>query len=106
MPMTVAVTRNVSNRTRGFLASCMLEVAPGVYCSPRMSQGVRDRVKNVLASWFPAERDASIVLLWANGSIPAGQETYILGSPPYELLNYDGFIVSRHPVGQGKEEYP
>lgn len=104
MPMTVAVTRNVSNRMRGFLASCMLEVAPGVYCSPRMSQGVRDRIKTVLDGWFPAEREASIVLLWANGSIPAGQETYILGSPPYELLNYDGFIVSRHPASAEKEE--
>ncbi len=97
MPMTVVVTRSVSGRMRGFLASCMLEVAPGVYCAPRMSRGVRDRVKSVLDGWFPAERDASLVLLWADGSMPAGQGVYVLGTPPYELLDYDGFIVSRHP---------
>jgi len=55
VPMTVVVTRNVSGRTRGFLASCMLEVAPSVYCAPRMSKGVRDRVKSVLDDWFLAE---------------------------------------------------
>ena len=44
MPMTVIVTRNVEDRYRGFLASCMLEIAPGVYTGPRMTPGVRDRV--------------------------------------------------------------
>jgi CRISPR-associated protein Cas2 len=54
-------------------------------------------VKSVLVGWFPDERDASLVLLWADGSLPAGQGVYVLGTPPYELLDYDGFIVSRHP---------
>jgi len=31
MPMTVVATRNVAPRVRGFLASVMCEVAPGVY---------------------------------------------------------------------------
>ncbi|MEO0813153.1 MAG: type I-E CRISPR-associated endoribonuclease Cas2e, partial [Myxococcota bacterium] len=38
--MTVIVTRNVPMRFRGFLASCMLEIAPGVYTSPGMNRGV------------------------------------------------------------------
>jgi CRISPR-associated endoribonuclease Cas2 subtype I-E len=42
--MTVVVTRNVPDRYRGFLASCMLELAPGVYTSPHMNQSVRERV--------------------------------------------------------------
>lgn len=42
--MTVVVTRNVEERYRGFLASCMLEIAAGVYTGPRMTTGVRDRV--------------------------------------------------------------
>ena len=33
MPMTVVVTRDVEPRYRGFLASAMLEIAPGVYVS-------------------------------------------------------------------------
>ncbi|TVR13365.1 MAG: type I-E CRISPR-associated endoribonuclease Cas2, partial [Planctomycetota bacterium] len=30
MPMTIVVTNDVADRYRGFLASCMLEIAPGV----------------------------------------------------------------------------
>ena len=44
MPMTVIVTRNVEPRYRGFLASAMLEIAPGVYVAPDLSSGVRERV--------------------------------------------------------------
>jgi len=51
MPMTVVVTRDVPDRFRGFLASCMLEIAPGVYTQPRLSAGVRERVWTVLADW-------------------------------------------------------
>ena len=37
--MTVIVTVNVEARYRGFLASAMLEIAPGVYTSPNMTGG-------------------------------------------------------------------
>ena len=50
--MTVVVTRNVVDRFRGFLASCMLEVAPGVYTAPRMNAAVRNRVWLVMEEWF------------------------------------------------------
>ena len=40
MPMTVIVTRDVEPRYRGFLASAMLEIAPGVYVAPDLSSGV------------------------------------------------------------------
>ena len=43
--MVVIVTRDVADRFRGFLASCMLEIAPGVYTAPRMS--------NELMGWMP-----------------------------------------------------
>lgn len=52
--MTVVVTRNVAPLYRGFLASVMLEIAPGVYTSPAISKGVRERVWNVLSVWFDA----------------------------------------------------
>ena len=42
--MTVIVTVNVDARYRGFLASAMLEIAPGVYTAPRMTSGIRERV--------------------------------------------------------------
>lgn len=44
MSVTLIVTRNAPDRFHGFLASCMLEVAPGVYVSPRMGRAVRERV--------------------------------------------------------------
>ena len=43
MPMAMIVTRNVEARYRGFLASVMLEVAPGVYIAPDLSAAVRTR---------------------------------------------------------------
>ena len=45
--MTVVVTINVAARYRGFLASAMLEIAPGVYTSPNMTSGIRGRVWEV-----------------------------------------------------------
>ena len=50
--MTVVVTVNVAARYRGFLASAMLEIAPGVYTAPRMTSGIRERVWAVLATWY------------------------------------------------------
>ena len=41
MALTVVITRDVEDRYRGFLASAMLEVAPGVYASPTLSAGAR-----------------------------------------------------------------
>lgn len=95
MPMTVVITTSVSGRTRGFLASCMLQVAPGVYTSPRMTRGVRERVEAVLREWFSSEApEASVLMLWADGTLPQGQGMLTLGSPPYSLVDYDGVILS------------
>jgi CRISPR-associated protein Cas2 len=95
MSMTVVVTRNVSSRVRGFLASAMLELVPGVYSAPRLSPAVRGRVWDVLEDWFPNERDASIVMLWQERNIPGGQAVRTLGSPPIEFLDVDGLILAR-----------
>ena len=50
--MTVVVTINVEGRYRGFLASVMLEIAPGVYTSSQMTSGIRERVWAVLTRWY------------------------------------------------------
>ena len=52
MPMTIVVTRDVEARYRGFLTSVMLEIAPGVYVAPDLSAGVRQRVWDVVESWW------------------------------------------------------
>lgn len=95
MSMTVVVTRNVSPRVRGFLASAMLELAPGVYSAPRMSPAVRDRIWKVLREWFPNERDASIVMVWKEPSMPGGQAVQTLGTPPIHIVEVDGLLLAR-----------
>lgn len=98
MSMTVVATRNVSSRVRGFLASVMLELMPGVYSAPRISPAVRERVWRVLSDWFPYESEASIVMVWADRDTPGGQAVRVLGVPPIELVEVDGLVLSRRPL--------
>ena len=94
MSMTVVVTRNVPDRIRGFLASSMLEVGPGVYTGSRLSVAVRDRIWDVLEDWFPGT-DSSIVMVWRDKKVPGGQSVKVLGVPPIDLVELDGIVLSR-----------
>lgn len=98
MPMTMVVTRNVSDRTRGFLASSMLELAAGVYSAPRLSAAVRERIWDVLKEWWPYETDASIIMVWADKTIPGGQAVNTLGTPPIDLVEIDGIVLAKRPA--------
>lgn len=93
MAMTVIVTRDVAPRFRGFLASVMLEIAPGVYTSPRLSAGVRDRVWEVMEAWFAALGGGSIVMTWRDLQAPGGQGIRVLGLPPRRLAEIDGALL-------------
>lgn len=100
MPMTVAVTRDVAARYRGFLASCMLEIAPGTYVSPSMNAGVRERVWGVLADWWRELPGGSLILLWRDGRSSGGVGVLTLGTPPIELVDVDGLkLALRRPMG-------
>ncbi|HQW20075.1 MAG TPA: type I-E CRISPR-associated endoribonuclease Cas2e [Rhodocyclaceae bacterium] len=85
----------MSDRVRGFLASSMLELAPGVYSAPRITPAVRERIWHVLSDWFPNEKEASIVMLWADTSMPGGQAAATLGLPPVQLIEIDGMLATR-----------
>ncbi len=98
MAMTVVVTTDVAGRFRGFLASCMLEIAPGVYTSPRMTPAVRDRVWTVLERWYDELGGGSIVMTWRQRDLPGGQGVWVLGSPRIELVDLDGVFLGRRPV--------
>jgi len=98
--MTVVATRNVSSRVRGFLASVMLELAPGVYSASRISPAVRERLWNVLEDWFSNEADSSVVMIWADRDMPGGQAVRVLGVPPVALREIDGLIVTHRPLVQ------
>jgi CRISPR-associated protein Cas2 len=98
MPMTVIVTVDVAPRFRGFLASCMLEIAPGVYTAPRMSPAVRTRVWEVLEEWHGQLGGGGIVMTWRDGTLTGGQGLAFLGTPPRELHDADGIFLARRPL--------
>ncbi len=96
MAMTVVVTRNVTERYRGFLLSCMLEIAAGVYTSPRLSAAVRERIWKVCQEWAcDLNPESGIVMTWFDGASPQKQRVLTIGAPPLTLVDYDGFILCR-----------
>lgn len=103
MSMTIIVTRNVSGRLRGFLASSMLELAPGVYSGAKLSPAVRERIWQVVDDWFLAEAGASIVMVWQDSQKPGGQSARMLGLPPIDLVELDGMVLSRRSGSQAKD---
>ncbi len=94
MTLTVVVTRNASDRTRGFLASCMCEVAAGVYTG-RINAGVRDRIWKVIERWHPLGSDRSAIMVWADPKSPSGQQIRTLGTTPYEAIAWGGAVFVR-----------
>ena len=94
MPMTVIVTRDVAYRIRGFLASCMLEIAPGVYTAPKMNRSVRIRIWTILEDWFAYTEGGAIVMTWKDKNKEGGQGVEVLGTPPVELKVFDDVILT------------
>ena len=93
MPMTVVVTRDVELRYRGFLASVMLEVAPGVYVSPDLSHGVRERIWTVISTWYDVLNRGAVVMIWRDSSASGGLALLHLGDPPKEIHDADGVLL-------------
>lgn len=93
MPMTVIVTRDVEARYRGFLASVMLEIAPGVYTAPDLSAGVRQRVWRVLETWWTELQQGAIVMTWRDRNAPGGQGLAFLGEAPKTIVDADGVLL-------------
>jgi CRISPR-associated protein Cas2 len=98
MAMTVIVTRDVEDRYRGFLSSAMLEIAPGVYTSPRLTKAVRNRVWTVLGDWFNTLGRGSIVMTWRDPGEPGGQGLLSLGEPPRSFVELDGLLLIRKNI--------
>ena len=94
--MTVVVTVNVEPRYRGFLASAMLEIAPGVYTSPKMTKGIRDRVWAVLERWHRQLRQGAIVMTWRDPRAVGEQQIRTLGQAPKHIVDADGIYLVKH----------
>ncbi len=95
MPMTVVVTRDVADRYRGFLASIMPEVATGVFTSPELSKGVRERIWTVLSDWWMTKPGGSIVMVWKDEQAAGRLGVASLGEPSRSLADIDGVLVTR-----------
>jgi len=73
----------------------MIELAPGTYTAPKMSPTVRERVWTVINEWAILDAESSIVMVWKDPTMPGGQNVRIFGTPPLELVEIDGLLVSR-----------
>ena len=94
--MTVVVTVNVEGRYRGFLASAMLEIAPGVYTSPQMTSGIRERIWDVIANWYYELGQGAIVMTWRDSTAVGEQRIRTLGEAPKEIVDADGVYLVKH----------
>ena len=93
MPMAMIVTRNVEARYRGFLASVMLEVAPGVYIAPDLSAAVRTRVWDVLSDWWSFLQTGSIVMVCRDARAVGNLRIETLGEAPKEIVDAEGVLL-------------
>ena len=98
MPMTVVVTRDVEARYRGFLASAMLEVAPGVYVSPDLSAGVRERIWTVVKDWHGGLGRGAVAMIWRDPKAAGELSMRHLGDPPKEIHDADGVLLVKSPT--------
>lgn len=78
----------------------MCEIAPGVYTSPRMTEGVRRRVWQVLQDWYQPSPDHAILMTWYAPDSPGGQEIKALGIPIHDLWNHDGVFLARRETSE------
>ena len=101
MSLTIIVTRDVQGRYRGFLGSVMLELAPGVYVSPRMNKAVRERVWAVMEEWHGQLCQGSITLVWRDRTAAGGVGIKQLGEAPKDLLESDGLLLARREIKSG-----
>lgn len=93
--MTIVVVRNVADRYHGFLASVMPEIAPGVFVSPDLSRGVRERLWAVLSKWWDGVPGGSVVLTWRDDKAVGRLGLLTLGLPQRELVDLDGSLLVR-----------
>jgi CRISPR-associated protein Cas2 len=94
MALTVLITRDVEGRYRGFLSSAMLEVAPGVYASPNLSQRAREQVWSVMARWHTQLGQGAITLIYPDRQEDGGMVVRNLGSPPRQPIRLDGVLLT------------
>jgi CRISPR-associated protein Cas2 len=78
----------------------MLELAPGVYASPNLNEGVRERIWTVCCEWAGAlPDDGGVLMTWREPKAPSRQGVRVLGWPKKEFVEIDGMWLDRADVG-------
>ncbi len=95
MALVTIIARDVAPRFHGFLASTMLEVAPNIFISPRMSPAVRSRIWQVMCDWHAASPVGSLVIMWRDVREVGGVGLAYLGEPVRKLVEQDGMWLTR-----------
>jgi len=98
MALCFVITRDVEQRYRGFLGSVMLELAPGVYASPRMSPAVRERLWSVVSDWHATLGQGSVTMTWRDKSAPGGLRVQAVGEPPKDIVEHEGSLIVRRAI--------
>jgi len=102
--MTIVVTRNLPDRFSGFLASCMVEIAPSVFVAPRLSKNVRERIWEVALNWSPLiPADGGFFMLWNDPRSASGFDMNIIGWPKKEMTQVNGIWLSFKPYDESDE---
>jgi CRISPR-associated protein Cas2 len=95
LSLTIVITRDVEDRYRGFIGSLMLEVAPGVYVSPKLSKATRERMIAVVSNWYSALSRGSITVIWRASDKTGGIGLMTFGEPPKDIADVDGLFLMR-----------
>ena len=101
MPLSVVIVRDVEDRHRGFLGSAMLELSTGVFAHPKMSAGVRGRLRAAPADWHGALGRGSGLMTWADRGAPGGLGLRTLGEPPRDVQDHEGVLLVRRALRKG-----
>jgi hypothetical protein len=48
-----------------------------------------------MVDWFEPRRDMAVVITWADGKAPGGQQVRCLGTPQTQLWDYYGIYLTR-----------
>ena len=92
--LTVVLTRDVADRYRGFLASVLAEISPGVYIASNLTSGIRDRSWRVIEEWWNTSPGGSVIMVFSDRNAPSGMTVRTIGAPPISLVEVDGLYLA------------
>ena len=88
--MLLICVSDVADRFHGFLRSVMLNPHPGVYLAMDLDAGSRQRIWDILNSWWEAEPTGMGIMLWRDPARPMGIALDSFGAPKRRIVSFAG----------------